>query len=489
MPRSLVGRLTGILALLFAAALASGFVMSSLFQQSTAAQIGQASAVASQSCGAITRAYRFYTAAWHGAAPDLADATLRRDLGAVIVTALNDKPGVEGGLWQADAGSLSYGFPTYEGNGPKTDVPQAELPRIKAAAGAALADDRPQLARFDGASQTLLIASCPLSGPIPGLAAWTMTRVHSFAASTYGQLMAGLAILSCAVVGASVLATQLALTWGRHVGRIEAVLAAAGRDHLPRLAPTGERELDRIVLAMNEAARRLARSHEETGTLSRQIAEAERLAAIGRVTAGVAHEIRNPIAAMRLKAESALRGDDRRKVQALHLVMAQVDRLDILVRRLLTVAERDPSRSVDVVLPAFLSACAAPHLDAAAQRLIRLTVATGLETARFDPDQMRRAIDGLLANALEAAPDGGDVALSAERRDDRLVVSVADSGEGPPEAIAATVFEPFVTGHPERAGLGLSIVRETARAHGGSAHFERRGETTLFLIEIPWLTS
>ncbi len=193
MPRSLVGRLTAILALLLAAALASGFVMFSLFEQSTAARIGQASAVASQSCGSITRSFRFYTVAWRGASPDLGDPGLRRDLGAVIVTALNDKRGVEGGLWQSEAGSLAYAYPTYEGSGPKTDLPQAELPRIKAAAAAALANDRPQIARFDAASETLLIASCPLSGPIPALTAWTMTRVHSFAGSTYVQLMAGLA--------------------------------------------------------------------------------------------------------------------------------------------------------------------------------------------------------------------------------------------------------------------------------------------------------
>lgn len=488
MPRSLVGRLTAILALLLAAALASGFVMVSLFAQSTAARIGQASAVASQSCGSISRAYRFYTAAWHGAAPDLFDATLRRDLGAVIVMALNDKAGVEGGLWQSDAGSLAYGFPTYEGNGPKTDLPQAELPRIKTAVGVALADDRPQLARFDASSETLLIASCPLSGPIPALSAWTMTRVHSFAGSTYLQLMAGLAILSIAVAGAAALAIRLVLTWGRHVGRIEAVLAAAGSEDLPHLGATGEQELDRIVLAMNEAGRRLARSHVETAALSRQIAEAERLAAIGRVTAGVAHEIRNPIAAMRLKAESALRGGDERKVQALTLVMAQVDRMDVLVRRLLTVAERDPTRSLETSLPELLAACVAPFEDAARLRGIRLTVDCEIETARLDPDQIRRALEALLANALEAAPDGGEVSLSAAMVENRLVLSVADTGAGPPETIGATLFDPFVTGHPERAGLGLSIVREIARAHGGAAFFERRGIHTHFLIEIPWLT-
>jgi hypothetical protein len=480
--------LIAILALLLAAALASGFVMFSLFEQSTAARIGQASAVASQSCGAIARAYRFYTADWRGDAPDLAAAALRRDLAAVVVTALSDKHDIEGGVWQADAGSLAYAFPSYEGSGPKTDLPQAELPRIRAATAAALTDDRPQLARLDAASQTLLIASCPLSGPIPSLTAWTMTRVHSFAGQTYDHLMAGLAILTAAVVGASALAALLVLTWRRHVGRIEAAFAVAGGDDLPRLAPTGERELDRIVLAMNEAGRRLAVSHDRTRELSRQVAEAERLAAIGRVTAGVAHEIRNPIAAMRLKAESALRGNDERKVQALTLVIAQVDRLDGLVRRLLTAAEREPPQPVATALAPFLDACADAHREAARQRGLDVTVSAPADAAAFDPAQIRRALDNLVANALEAA-GGGTVSLSAARVEDRLRFSVSDRGCGPPEAIRATLFEPFVTGRPEGAGLGLSIVREIARAHGGTADVVRDGDLTTFRIEIPWRMS
>ena len=299
--------------------------------------------------------------------------------------------------------------------------------------------------------------------------------------------MAGLAVLSASVVGASVLAALLVLTWKRHLGRIETAFATAAGDDLPRLPPTGERELDRIVLAMNEAGRRLAQSRDHTATLSRQVAEAERLAAIGRVTAGVAHEIRNPIAAMRLKCEGALRGGDERKVQALHLVIAQVDRLDGLVRRLLAVAERAPPHRVETPLAPFLSACAAPHRDAARAGGARVTVACAAASGWFDPAQMRRALDNLLANARQAG--GDEVALSARRAGDRLVFAVADRGDGPPEAIGGTLFEPFVTGRPEGAGLGLSIVREIAQAHGGTAAFDRVDGTTTFRIEIPWRMS
>ncbi len=483
MPKSLLGRLIAVLALLLAAALTSGVIMLSLFEQSTAARIGQASAVAGQACGAIGRAYRSYTADRSRGPPDTGDAALRRDLGAVVTTALGGRSGIEGGIWQDGAGSLSYAYPTYEGGEPKTDVPPAEVTRIRSMARAALTEDRPQLARYDATSETLLIASCPLPGPVPALAAWTMTRVHSFAGGAYVQLMAGLGVMSGMTLGACLLVGALVVTWRRHIGRIETAFGQAGEGDLPRLALTGEHELDRIVLAMNDAGSRLAQSGERTRALSRQVAEAERLASVGRVAAGVAHEIRNPIAAMRLKAETALRGGEERKDKALHLVIAQVDRLDVLVGRLLAVTERSFPRPIETELAPFLEACAQPHrrVPGSAVRVV-----CDLPPVRLDGEQIRRALDSLLANAVEAA-GGEPVTLRAERAGDRLVLSVSDPGRGPPEDIRHTLFEPFVTGHAERAGLGLSLVQEIARAHGGSAGYERRDGSTTFRIEVPWL--
>jgi hypothetical protein len=113
----------------------------------------------------------------------------------VVLAALRDRAGIEGGVWQAGAGSLAYAFPTYQGAEPKTDVPQAELPRIQAVNRAALGEDRQANARFNATSQILLSTACPLPGPIPGLTAWTMTRVFTFAGRSYRQLMAALSIL------------------------------------------------------------------------------------------------------------------------------------------------------------------------------------------------------------------------------------------------------------------------------------------------------
>jgi signal transduction histidine kinase len=89
---------------------------------------------------------------------------------------------------------------------------------------------------------------------------------------------------------------------------------------------------------------RLALARERADQLARQLATGERLAAIGRVAAGLAHEIRNPIGAMRLKAENAIAGDANRKDQALSAILGQIERLDALLRPLLSVTTPDKSR-------------------------------------------------------------------------------------------------------------------------------------------------
>ena len=127
----------------------------------------------------------------------------------------------------------------------------------------------------------------------------------TFAGGSYQLLMAGLGVLFATVLAAAAFLTPLTMNWSRHVAQIETALQTHDIAELPTLPATGERELDRIVTALNEAGQRLADARQRADQLARQIATGERLAAIGRVAAGVAHEIRNPIAAMRLKAENA----------------------------------------------------------------------------------------------------------------------------------------------------------------------------------------
>ena len=488
MLRSLRVRLIVLLLLLSAAALAAGALMVGLFRQSATAQAGQAEAEIGRACDAIAATYRSASRGREGAAGS-SEGVPHRDLSALVEIALRDRPGIEGGIWQGDTGSVAYAFPTYPGSGPKTDVPQAELPRIHAINRAALADDRQTTSRYDASSQILLLTACPLPGAVPGLTAWTMTRVLTFAGSGYRQLMAGLGILLVTVFAATMLLMRLTVTWSRHIGRIETALQAHDVAELPVLPITGERELDRIVTALNEAGRRLVDARRRAEQLARQVTTAERLAVIGRIAAGVAHEIRNPIAAMRLKAENAVVGDSKRKDQALAMILGQIERLDALLRRLLSLTEPEKPRPASVALEPFLASCVAAHTEFARAREITVTSRTDAEKSRFDPEQMRRALDNLILNAIQAAPPRTGILIAARHDAGSLVLSVHDEGCGPPAHIREHLFEPFVTGRADGTGLGLSIVREIAGAHGGIARLGHSQAGTVFEILVPWRPS
>jgi hypothetical protein len=273
------------------------------------------------------------------------------------------------------------------------------------------------------------------------------------------------------------------------VSRIETALNAHDIAELPTLAATGEREFDRIVTALNEAGRRLSDARRRAELLAREVAAGERLAAIGRVAAGVAHEIRNPVAAMRLKAENAMAAGVERKNDALSIILGQIERLDHLLRRLLTVTERDRPCRDQVPLRSFLETCVAEHLELARAKGVTLDIQAESDEVHFDPDQMRRALDNLIINAIQAAPDDSRIVIRARRDGNKFVLAVHDEGSGPPENIRDHLFEPFVTGRPDGTGLGLSIVREVAEAHGGTVRFISRELGTVFEIIVPWQRS
>lgn len=252
---------------------------------------------------------------------------------------------------------------------------------------------------------------------------------------------------------------------------------------------TGERELDQIVSALNDAGARLAQARERAQDLSAKMATAERLAAIGRVAAGVAHEIRNPIAAMRLKAENALAKGGERYHEALSVILDQIGRLDRLLRRLLNVTEPEQAKLQRVNLDTLLESCLEAHRELAETHGVRLSCVSPGESAQLDPQLTRLAIDNLLINAIQAAPTDSLVELRADVEADQLVLSVRDAGAGPPPHIQQRLFEPFVTGRSDGTGLGLSIVREVAEAHRGSARYRASDSGTVFEMVLPWQPS
>lgn len=468
--RSLKLRLLGLWVLSLLSSLVLGVLLAGLYRQSADAQLGRSRAVLAHACDLVRDRFGFYAAGWTG--PVVLDTALRQDLHAVLAVALARQTDVAGGIWSPEAGSLAF-------TGLAAELDTEPVAAINAAA---LREDRTLGRTVAGPTRTLLLAACPLDGPISGATAWTMLQVQ--ATPGLRSLQGGLITLGGLLLLSTILLGRTVLVWGRHVRGIEAVLARAGEAGLPAVARSGERDLDRIVDALNRAGERLRDARRKAEDLANRVARAERLAALGRVAAGMAHEIRNPIAAARLQGENALAGDDARRRQGIGDMLGQLHRLDGLVSELLAMTQRTAPVPEQMDLPAFLADRAAAHKEAAAAAGIRIALQSPPIAVRLDPAVVARILDNLLTNAIRHAAPAGTVSLEARCEHGRLVMTVADDGAGLPAGMAAQVFEPFVTGRADGTGLGLAIARELTEAHGGRLVLQDSLPTT-FVLDLP----
>ncbi|PYJ69102.1 MAG: hypothetical protein DME76_10125, partial [Verrucomicrobia bacterium] len=186
------------------------------------------------------------------------------------------------------------------------------------------------------------------------LAVWTMSRAHVRAAAAYQKLTLGFGVLFVLALlsGASVL--WFLQNWSARVRALENAIVSTPVEELPPLGATGERELDRIVAALNQLNAKLKTVLGESRQLSEKLTRSDRTAALGRMAAQIAHEIRNPIAAMRLKAENALAKPLEQQSAALRAMLDQIKRLDDLLERLLAVTRLGELRRAPVALKPWL---------------------------------------------------------------------------------------------------------------------------------------
>ena len=484
--RSLRLQLLLFWALLLAACALVAVVLVALYQTGSGAQVAAGRAGATQACEDITTRY---ARSVPSAATDQPHLDLLRVLLHVV---LLETPHIEGGVWRTGPGMLAYAYPTYEGSGVKSDVPAAEAPLIVELTRQASAAQQPQVNLVRGSREVLIVAACPLAAH-PDMAVWTMTRVHPGALTAQNSLRAGIAVLALLVVASGAWLGWVLLRGLRQVRRLESTLAQSAGDDVPVLQHTGIRELDRIVDGFNGFGTRLQDAQTRLQEAMAQRHRDLRLTALGRMTASVAHEIRNPIAAMRLKADNALAGSPERHADALAAIGTQIDRLEGLVQSLLSLVQPLQLAPRPVALPAWLDERLETARTAAQARGVRLSLrGEAAAEAVFDPVHTARAIDNLLDNAVRHAPEGGEAVLAVhvDAAHARCTLAVEDNGPGVPEPLRAQLFEPFATGRSDGNGLGLALAREVALAHGGDLHYAPREDGgARFILELPWRAS
>jgi two-component system sensor histidine kinase PilS (NtrC family) len=247
----------------------------------------------------------------------------------------------------------------------------------------------------------------------------------------------------------------------------------------------------------------------EVVAMEQELRRSERLAGIGQLAADIAHEIRNPLAAISGSVEMLQAGlgedePDPEPRRLMGIVLREIDRLNDLITDFLQFARPAPTRRKPVDLGALVEELVG-MIEVARPEGVEIEVDLERElTAHADPTQIRQILWNLILNAVQAMPDGGCIRISvagvapesqegaSEGRNeekegvDLVEVTVADTGVGIAPEVLERIFDPFFTTKPEGSGLGLATVHRIVEANGGSLRVESLvGEGTVLRVRFP----
>jgi len=259
-------------------------------------------------------------------------------------------------------------------------------------------------------------------------------------------------------------AVVLAIRADKRIGRLVDGSAALAEGRLDtRIDAAGSDELAVLARAFNRMAER------QRNTLSATVA-VEKMAVLGRFATSFAHEIRNPLAAIKTTVESLrLTDPEPQRRQLMNGVDEEIDRLDDHLKGFLAYARPAPPAPQPVHSGEVLDRLALLVAHQLQEHNIHLAVLgeTGLRL-RVDPGHFQQILINLVANAIDAMPDGGRLTIRVRRAGEKAVIEVSDTGVGIDPALIPRMMEPFVTTRPGGSGLGLSISRQLAEINDGT---------------------
>ncbi|MBI1900074.1 MAG: HAMP domain-containing histidine kinase [Planctomycetia bacterium] len=298
-------------------------------------------------------------------------------------------------------------------------------------------------------------------------------------AAVWPPLLVGLA----AAVVATALSAWLARRFGRRIGVVRGQLSQlAAKDYVqvPPAAP--QDELFDLQCSANQLAGRLTHLEEE-------VIRTERLRLLAQLAGGLAHQLRNAVTGARMAVQiHARRCHGPAADESLEIALRQLSLTEEQVRGLLSLAARRPQEQTPGDLREIVCDVEKLVWPMCKHAGVSLECQADLDESLAqvsDAALLRAALVNLALNAIEAAGEKGSVWLHARADDAGVELCVADTGQGPPESLRETLFEPFVTSKPEGVGIGLALARQAAASCGGTLDFARRDDKTVFTMRWP----
>lgn len=247
-----------------------------------------------------------------------------------------------------------------------------------------------------------------------------------------------------------------------------------------------------LVWQRRREARAEALLAEQTATLRDQLQQANRLATLGQVSAGVGHEIRQPVAAMRVYAETGEKliaaGQNRAAAENFGQIIALTARIGAITEELLGFGRRAVHPPREMPLAQAIDGALlllGDRIKRAGLRLDRPDPVLAQTRVRGESVRLEQVLINLLQNALDAVGEGGRIAIELAVDPEHCRLTVADSGPGIAPEVAGTLFQPFATTKPEGIGLGLAISFDIMRSLGGDLTCASGPEGARFTMVIP----
>ncbi|RYZ90424.1 MAG: HAMP domain-containing histidine kinase, partial [Proteobacteria bacterium] len=475
--------LAALWAFTFSIAVALGVVVYQAYEQGPGSQIRLASQSAEKACSELSSKFSWGVENKSFSIEKKADFQY-----ALLEIILEHYEGVEGGYWFNESFG-PYAFPTYEGNGVKRDIPSTETPTLNRLAKGASQTLLIQRELKQGTREAVFSVACPITLREMNAAAWTMIRIPLSPGFAYRNYQWSLTLLFLLLFVSGISLSLIVHRWVRNVRSLERQILEHSVDSLPPIQPNPEKELNRIVVAMNQLNLRLQQSKAETKSLELKLSHNDRLSALGKMAAEMAHEIRNPLATIHLKFENALVAPAERMPLAAPVIYDQIQRIDRLIHMLLAMTQQFEVKAQLVLIEDWLERLLVNVRKSADAKGVQLKVDNHVNEWSFDPFHLARALENLLSNAIAFAQDDGVVHVRLSIDESHLVIDVEDDGPGISAAIRETLFQPFKTNRMHGTGLGLILVDDIARAHGGRVKEIAANHGAMFRLEIPWQKS